>query len=169
MSSDKRIELLLKFKALSEQGNGGEKTTANEMLNKALKKHGLTIEDLEKEEMETRTFKIKDKSDSLNVLVQCIYDVHPDAKITQAVNALKIFCDLNSSEYIEVLEKYHHYYNYWLKEKSQLFVAFLVKNRLGTDRKSSVEIDEEEQNSIIKKMEVMKDNKFIDKNLKMLN
>lgn len=169
MPSNKIKELLLKLKFFSEVGEAAEKENATDKLNKALIKHGITLADLEKEERETRTFKIKDKSDSLNVLVQCIYDVYTDAKISQAVNSLKIFCDLNSSEYVEVLEKYNHYYNYWLKEKNQLFVAFLVKNRLGTDRKSSVQIDEEEQNSIMKKMEVMKDNKFIDKNLKMLN
>lgn len=169
MSSEKIKELLLKLKSLSEQGIGGEKDNAIDMLEKALKKHGLTLEDLEKEEKEMRTFKIKDKSDSLNILVQCIYDVCPNSKISEAVSSLKIFCELNASEYIEVIEKYNHYYNYWLKEKSQLFVAFLVKNRLGTDRKSSVEIDEEERKSIIKKMEVMEDNLFINKNTRQLN
>ena len=43
-------EMLKKLLALSKQGVGGEKINAEALLNKLLKKHGLTIEDIDDEE-----------------------------------------------------------------------------------------------------------------------
>lgn len=170
MSSDKRIELLLKFKALSEQGNGGEKDTATDMLNKALKKHGLTLEDLEKEEKQIRAFKIKDRGDSSVILCQCIWDVSPDSKIQQNTKKLEVYCELNVSDFVEVSEKYKHYYNIWLKEKKEFLTAYILRNKIGLGEPSGESnISMEEQLSIIKKMATIDDNKFVNKNLKMLN
>lgn len=170
MPSDKIKELLLKFKSLSEQGDGGEKTTATDMLNKALKKHGLTLEDLEKEEKELRIFKVKDKGDSSIILSQCIWDVVPDAKIQQHNKRLEIYCELNSSDFIEVTEKYKHYYNFWLKEKKHFLTAYILRNKIGLGGETSEnKMSQEEVLSIAKKMNSIDDNKFIDKNLKMLN
>lgn len=170
MPSNKIKEILLKFKALSEKGDGGEKTTATEMLNKALKKHGLTLEDLEKEEREPRVFKIKNREDSLTILFQCIKDVREDSKVDFSTRTLQAYCDLNASDYIEVCEKYKHYYNIWLKEKKQFLTAYILRNEIGLSSKPSEgKIDEEEKMAIIKKMGTIEDNKFIDKNLKMLN
>jgi len=171
MSSQRIKELLLKLKALSEQGNGGEKENATDMLNKALKKHGITLEDLEKEEKEGRTFKIKDRGDSSIILAQCIWDVVPNAEIKQNTKKLEIYCYLNASDFVEVSEKYKHYYNIWLKEKKEFLTAYILRNKIGLGAESSSEskLTEEEQLSIVKKMSSIDDNKFINKNLKMLN
>lgn len=170
MSSDRIKELLLKLKALSEQGKGGEKENATEMLNKALKKHGLTLEDLEKEEKQGRTFKIKDRGDSSVILAQCIWDVCPNAEIKQSTKKLEIYCYLSASDYIEVSEKYKHYYNIWLKEKKEFLTAYILRNKIGLSESSGESsLSQEEQISIVKKMGSIQYNKFIDKNLKMLN
>lgn len=170
MSSNKIKEILLKFKALSEKGDGGEKTTATEMLNKALKKHGLTLEDLEKEEKEARTFKIKDRGDSSIILAQCIWDVVPNAEIKQNTKKLEIYCYLSASDFVEVSEKYKHYYNIWLKEKKEFLTAYILRNKIGIGEPSGEsKLSEEEQLSIVNKMVSIKDNKFINKNLKQLN
>lgn len=170
MSSDRIKELLLKLKALSEQGDGGEKENANDMLNKALKKHGLTIEDLEKEEKKVRVFKIKDRGDSSIILAQCIWDVLPNAEIKQNTKKLEIYCELNASDFVEVSEKYKHYYNIWIKEKKEFLTAYILRNKIGLSESSGEsKLSEKEQLSIIKKMASIEDSKFVDKNLKMLN
>jgi hypothetical protein len=170
MSSERTKELLLKLKALSEQGNGGEKENATDMLNKVLKKHGLTLEDLEKEEKDIRTFKIKDRGDSSIILAQCIWDVLPNAEIKQNTKKLEIYCYLNTSDFVEVSEKYKHYYNIWLKEKKEFLTAYILRNKIGLSESSGESnLSEEEQLSIVNKMASIKDNKFIDKNLKQLN
>ena len=170
MSSERIKELLLKLKSLSEQGNGGEKENATDMLNNALKKHGLTLEDLEKEEKEGRTFKIKDRGDSSIILAQCIWDVVPNAEIKQNTKKLEMYCYLNASDFVEVSEKYKHYYNIWLKEKKEFLTAYILRNKIGLSESSGESnLSEEEQLSIVNKMASIKDNKFIDRNLKMLN
>jgi Mg2+ and Co2+ transporter CorA len=171
MSSERIKELLLKLKALSEQGNGGEKENATEMLNKALKKHGLTLEDLEKEEKQVRVFKIKDRGDSSVILAQCIWDVVHDADVKQSTKKLEVYCELSASDYVEVSEKYKHYYNIWLKEKKEFLTAYILRNKIGLSEEPSGEskLTEEEQLSIVKKMNSIDDNKFVNKNLKQLN
>lgn len=170
MPSNKIKEILLKFKALSEKGDGGEKTTATEMLNKALKKYGLTLEDLEKEEKEGRTFKIKDRGDSSIILAQCIWDVVPNAEIKQNTKKLEIYCYLSASDFVEISEKYKHYYNIWLKEKKEFLTAYILRNKIGLSESSGkLNMSEDELLSIVNKMASIKDNKFINKNLKQLN
>lgn len=46
------LDKLLKLKALADRGEGGEKETAARMLSKMLDRHGLKMEDLEKDEDE---------------------------------------------------------------------------------------------------------------------
>lgn len=170
MPSEKIKELLLKLKSLSKQGIGGEKDNAIEMLEKALKKYGLTLEDLENLEKKLREFKVKNKDDATIILVQCICDVFPNAKIQQHARNLTVYCHLDSAEFIEVTEKYKHYYKIWLKEKKEFLTAFVVKNNIGLSGESSgKDIDEEEKMAIIKKMNSMDENKFVDKNRKQLN
>ncbi len=170
MSSNKIKELLLKLKSLSEKGIGGEKDNAIDMLNKALKKYSITLEDLEKEEKELRVFKIKNRDDSLTILFQCINDVCPNSKVDFSPKVLQAYCDLKTSDYIEVSEKYKHYYNIWLKEKKQFLTAYILRNKIGlSDKPSDKEIDEEERLAIIKKMSSIGDSKFVDKNMKQLN
>ena len=54
---EKNIELAKKLKALSDRGVGGEKINAEKLLNDLLKKHGLTIEDVEGEKTDVYCFK----------------------------------------------------------------------------------------------------------------
>lgn len=170
MSNENAKKLLLKLKFFSEVGVGAEKENATDKLNKALEKHGLTLEDLENDKKEIRTFKIKDRGDCLSILVQCIYDVCPNSKIEQCSRRLEIYCKLNSSEYVEASEKYKHYYNHWLKEKKQFLTAFVIKNKIGLlDKKEGRELSPDEIAALAQKMISIDDNKFIDGNTKQLN
>ncbi len=168
MSSNKVKELLLKLKFSSEVREGAEKENATDKLNKALKKHGLTLEDLEKEEKEPRVFKIKNREDSSVILSQCIRDVCPNGVIRQSAKKLEMYCEMSASEYIEVSEKYKHYYDFWLNEKKQFLTAFVVINKIGLPSSPSCELSDEEKMDIVKKMNTINDNKFVDKKLKQL-
>lgn len=52
MPSQKIVDRLNKLLKLAEQGVGGEKTTAQKMLDKMLIKHGLSISDISDESTE---------------------------------------------------------------------------------------------------------------------
>lgn len=61
MRKDRLIEKAKKLQALAERGEGGEKVTAEKMLNKFLEKHGISFDDLESDEIIEREFKWKDE------------------------------------------------------------------------------------------------------------
>ena len=55
----KNIDLAKKLKALADRGVDGEKTNAEAMLNSLMKKHNITIEEIEGEELLDFFFKIE--------------------------------------------------------------------------------------------------------------
>ena len=55
----KNIELAKKLKALADKGIGGEKSNAEAMLNNLMKKHNITIEEIEGEKLMDFFFKIE--------------------------------------------------------------------------------------------------------------
>ena len=58
----KYIELAKKLKALADRGIGGEKINAEKMLNALMKKHKISIEDIEGEKQEDCNLKEKQQN-----------------------------------------------------------------------------------------------------------
>jgi len=75
----KYIELGRKLKAIAERGIGGEKINAEKMLENLLKKHNLTIDDIEGEKTDNYFFMLKESEHQLwykivkyvNVYIKC--------------------------------------------------------------------------------------------------
>ncbi len=99
-------------------------------------------------------------------MAQCIRDVCPNVAIRQSAKKLEVYCELNASEYVEVLEKYKHYYNLWLKEKKQFLTAFIMINKIGLTSTPSREVSDEDKMNIVKKMRSIDEDKFVDKNIR---
>ena len=152
----KHIELAKKLKALADKGVGGEKINAERMLNDILKKHNLTIEDIEGEQTRDYCFKLKKGEDKL--WGQIVARVNPKinkygefpAKIIKAHNLqgnYMITC--TSAEYVEI-ESMFNVYNRLYKEELDIFYsAFCTANDLLVtvdSPKSTKDLTEEEYN-----------------------
>lgn len=72
---EKTIARIKKLQALAERGTGGEKETAQRMLDKMLKENGITtLKELENEEYEYTLFSYNGKHE-IKLLRQCMYKV----------------------------------------------------------------------------------------------
>ncbi len=60
MNNEKVIELAIKLKALAERGEGSEKDKARALMEKLLAKHGMTIDDLEVQELKWHSFNLEE-------------------------------------------------------------------------------------------------------------
>jgi len=134
---NKHIELAKKLKALADKGVGGEKVNAEKMLNDLLKKHNITIEDIEGEKTEDYFFKVKSKD--AHLFTQIVKRVRYDLKVYGEVPAKKIkewglkgnyFTTCTAFEFIEIRTMFDHYTELYKKELDIFFGAFLQANDL---------------------------------------
>lgn len=123
------LELLKKLKALAEQGVGGEKSNAEAMLAKTLKKHGMTLEDLEGEKVVAHSMRVVKADWSL------FFQVHghifgKKASIWRSkVAGYKIF-DATNSDFL-LFEATYEFYKRQLKvEQKRLYTAFVMKHKI---------------------------------------
>lgn len=136
---DKYLELARKLHALAERGIGGEAHNAEALLERLLKKHSITIEELNNERRSRRQFdfKTKEQRQFLLQVVGSVIGKHTSYYVRKGVRG-KLSIDLNTVEHIEVLLRYEHYWNLWLEELDLFYNAFIQANKLyakpGTDR-----------------------------------
>lgn len=135
----KELELAKKLKALADKGIGGEKINAEEMLQKLLKKHNISIEDLENDNIEEFFFVIPEKlhfkilwqiTKNLNMAIKCYGEF--TKKLIKDYNLAgnySIHC--TNSEYIEIEAKYSFYLELFKSESEIFFSAFIQANDLG--------------------------------------
>lgn len=136
MENSKQIELLKKLKALADKGVGGEATNAKTLLDKMLEKHGMSIEDLEREELQDYYFSVEgiDKK----ILAQCAKRVSYDIKIYDIpVKIAKkhklagnVFVTCNVAQFIEIEQMFAVYSKLYKEEVKIFFSAFLAANDL---------------------------------------
>ena len=129
MTTNKKvIDKLHKLLALAEQGEGGEKVTAQRMLDKMLKKHGLTMTDIANESTEVYWFTYKGSIEK-QLLSQIIFAVSPlcerwKRKGSKTITGAK----LTKSEMLDI-ELRFSVYSKAIKEDIEIFVnAFIMKN-----------------------------------------
>ncbi len=125
---------LRKLLELVRQGVGGEKDNAQSVLDKLLKKHGLTLDDLDSEHAETipcefrfgnaleRKLLLQVIFTVLNKKSMSVRDNHKNSKTLciKATRAQKLEIDLAWSLFREA----------FTKEQDRLFIAFIHKNHL---------------------------------------
>jgi hypothetical protein len=135
----KHIELAKKLKALAEKGIGGEKTTAEKMLNDLLKKHNLTIEEVEGEKLQDFYFSINDKHiwtllyqiiKYVNLEIRCFGEI-PKDKIRELKLKGNYLVECTVSEYIEIEAKFDFYSKLYKSELDTFLSAFIEANDLG--------------------------------------
>jgi hypothetical protein len=146
----KYIELAKKLKALAEKGVGGEKWNAQKMLNSLLKKHNLTMEDIEGEKTDNYFFNIKQKADerlwiqitkSVNSEIKC-YGKLPQKEISRLKLKGNYFITCTLSEYIEIEAKYNIYRRLYEEESNVFYHAFCTANGILITPKNPIKVSD---------------------------
>ena len=129
-------EMLKKLLALSKQGVGGEKVNAEALLNKLLKKHGLTIEDIDDVE-EVKQWDVHFNTDFERKLIyQVMYMLFPDESVYHYTykrikhNRENLIIKLTNAQYIEFDYAFTIYKNALNKELELFYSAFIQKNHI---------------------------------------
>ena len=132
---EEKINLLKKIKALSESGSSGEKENAEILLMKMLKKHGLTIHDIDTPDQETNKFYFR-KNDPIEeyLLYHIIASVINDDRnvYTNKDRRSKSFfeVEVSNSEKVEILCKFDFFLSRLHKSIELFLNAFILKNGL---------------------------------------
>jgi hypothetical protein len=151
----KHIELAKKLKALADKGIGGEKINAEKMLNSLLKKHNLTIEDIEGEKIEKHYFKLEKKDErlwaqivkSVNNEIKC-YGPFPIKMIKEYHFPGNYLIECTISEYIEIEAKNNIYKRLYEEESNIFYHAFCTANNILIKPKKSIDISDLEVNEL---------------------
>ena len=125
---DRIKEVLKKLAVLAERGEENERETALLLLQKILLKYNLSVPDLVNPDVKEREFSYVSR-DNLTLLAQCIWSINNDAHISFDSGHNKLFVNLRSSDYIEVVEKVQYYYPLYEKEKNEAYACFYLQTR----------------------------------------
>ena len=126
---EKTMQRIKKLQALAERGVGGEKETAQRMLDKMLKENGITtLEELENEEYEYTLFSYNGKHE-IRLLRQCIYKVigyNGDRTVYKTKGKrqkLGIYC--TPSQKVEIELEFEFYKSIFYEELQTFIDAFI--------------------------------------------
>lgn len=126
---EKTVQRIKKLQALAERGVGGEKETAEKMLQRLLKKNGInTLEELEKDKVEYSLFSYNGKHE-IQLLAQCMYKVLGYSNDTTYFRTkgtrqkIGIYC--TKAQRIEIELEFEFYRNVFYEELSSFMSAFI--------------------------------------------
>lgn len=126
----KYIELAKKLKALAERGVDGERYNAEAKLKSLLEKHGLTMEDIEEEEVCVNEIKITKEKKKLfhQIGYHVIGKKYKNTDVRRHRNTIYIKCTI--AQAIEIEAKLNFYYKLYKEEMEIFHHAFIQKNNL---------------------------------------
>lgn len=140
----KYLEIAKKIKALADKGIGGEKLNAENMLSDFLKKHNISINDIEMDMKNEYWFKVKTDYEK-RLLNQVTKNVNYEIKCyhVDAVNVKKhklegnFMIECSVSDYIELKSKYEFYKPLLESEMMVFYDAFIQANALWVNNPDS--------------------------------
>ena len=131
--SENIIKKILKVLELTRRGVDGEKTAAEALLNSLLKKHNLTLSDLESLTKQQRDYKYK-STDHKSIILQIIVMVTSTDEIYSVKNEKIIVVYVTDAEHVQILELIDfHLYNYKVERANILKAlksAYIQKHQL---------------------------------------
>jgi len=127
---NKYIELAKKLKALADQGIEGEKENAIDKLDRLMKTHGITLEQIEGEKMSHEC--IEHKANNKYLAYQCVFKVlGTNVSIWgHRYKRTAFFVECTKAEYIEIITNLEHYWELYQKESKLFFKAFILRNKI---------------------------------------
>lgn len=128
-------ETLKKMLRLSKEGIGGEKVNAKVMLDKLLRKYGISMAELLDMSQQREPFKFYYKSRFELSMLGNIVQQFTDNEVTQYRNIGKkgsryVEIPLTHQEHIEIAEAYQYYRLLWHRELERFLQAFLMRHEL---------------------------------------
>lgn len=146
------LEKIQKLLNLSEKGIGGEKENAKRFLDKLMKKHGVSIDDLNDNKKTILFFKYATEFERL-LLNQIIYAVLDEEKHeTYGHKDLKkvIGCNVTKEQFIEIKMRFEIYYKSLDGGFMDFYRAFVMKNHIYPPSMKPVEADKKKRDQIRK-------------------
>jgi hypothetical protein len=154
----KYIELAKKLKALADQGVGGEKTNAEEQLKKLLRKHRISLSELEVNFSEWRKFKLKRGFKSNDLFFQVAASVFNTSNFTYRGHGGSISLNCTPEQMIEIECKYNFYYTAFKTDASLFYRAFVQRNHIVPSNSTKLigEMSEKEQEEALRMLKMAK-------------
>jgi len=127
------LSRIRKILALAEQGVGGERENAKSILQKLLDKHGLTVEDIVREEKDQQqqiySFRYKSKLES-DLLHQCYCCVIPQSERTHYKRRGRkcLGFKLTLLQKLELENYWNYFRGLWKQELKLFFLTFIHKH-----------------------------------------
>jgi len=151
MENTKVLILAKKLYELSKRGIGGEKENAIRMLDKVMKEHGISFEDIESEIKKQRDFRYYSNKEK-KFLVQVISSVigkrfganHGDL-FRGGKKLYKYTVELTDAQFIEVLEKHRFFWKEFQEAQDLFYSAFIQKQKLYSKPEEKVDDEEDEK------------------------
>ena len=160
------LELAKKLKALADRGVGGEKLNAERMLTDLLRKHNISIEEVEEPDRSDREFDCQKKQES--IMMGCIYSVMgKDVDVfryRRKKTGYIVAC--TNAEYLEIEASFAFFWRHYEDELKIFERAFVQKNKLipfdadSYDRAELTPEEERELNKTLAMMEMMDRKRF---------
>jgi hypothetical protein len=168
-NDSKKIKLLInKVKALADKGEGGEKETAKKKLSELLTKYN--IKKFEESKYKKRSFKLANFDDCRTIMVHCILDTKPDVSIEGSKQKKELYCKLTDEQYIDVCQKFNHYYPEFHRQHEAFVMAFIIKNDLGIVKgDDNSNLDDNDIESVKEMISSVSENRYKKQNLMALN
>lgn len=149
MENIKHIELAKKIKALADKGIGGEKINAEKMLDSLLKKHHITIEEIEGEKIDSHFFNLKEEEarlwvqivKSVNYKLQC-YGPFPKKDIKKIGLGGNYLVECTVSEYLEIDAKNAIYQKLYKDELKIFYHAFCTANNILVRTSTKIDVSD---------------------------
>jgi len=157
----KQIELAKKLKALADKGVGGEKENAEKMLSDLMKKHNLTIEEIEGEVEGEYFFKIEQADVMLwrQIVANVNYKIpkygeFPKSDIKKYHLKGNYLIKCTAAEFVEIESKFNFYKNLYKQELEVFYSAFIHANSLYSSRPAK-ESDDWDNDEIDKQVRII--------------
>lgn len=123
-------EIIIKLKALSERGVNGEKENATKLLEKLMKKYGISEEEIKSEEKKTVWITLKNTAER-RICAQILYAFFDDADLWQRHgHRTKYWTELTTAQEIEFRYILSTYLSSFYEEQDIFIHAFIQKNKI---------------------------------------
>jgi len=143
------LSLAKKLYALAQQGIGGEKENAEEMLERIMKKYNLTLEDLEIETKKVFIYSYKNKEQKkflMQVLSNVLGRNFRCRELYTSGNHMKyeISLHITDLQHVEISEKYYFFWKAYQEELELFYSAFIQRQKLYSKPEPKKETEEDE-------------------------
>jgi hypothetical protein len=161
MISESLRQKLLKVQALARRGEGGEKQAAAKMLAKLMRKHGLTLDDIQgfkRTEHEFRYQKKFEKQMIAHIAAKVMNEWPEVYRIKGRSRRMYIVC--TNAEAMDIQAEFDRLKPIWKEELDLLFSAFVHKHDLfaeSDEGKGDNEIDPDYLRRLVNMMDGLQD------------